>query len=404
MLKFKSTLLLSILFTLSAYSQDQLVIDDRSGILNDELEQLITAKLVEENIVYTTTLDYTNRCNYHFTKIQLAEEDLVVSVTDCNEKLLGSKILGSRILSSPSQEQGLLISYAILDIVSAPGKYVAPPTAGSPQPATGAVPVVVRTDSAITSDHNTRYFFAPSAYNLKKGELYYNTVYFLLHDIQYGVDDNFSIGIGTSVIGIPIYLTPKVSFPIGKSSSIAIGDMLLFGTWGSNAIGNLAYASFSTGGPNGNISLGGGHLYTNESEITRKTSSLVTNFSAMARVSPYIYFLTENYVLGVNINRGAYYYNEHDPNNYDDNEYYNEDYSQRSIFWYGIAGIRIVTKSRDWISWQAGLTYVANFPGEIPDKYTIGANSQYWDTNARTDFNIIAFPTVSFTVKFGRKF
>ncbi len=234
--------------------------------------------------------------------------------------------------------------------------------------------------------HDSRYFFAPSARNLKKGELYYNAVYFLLHDIQYGLSDNFSIGIGTSVIGLPVYLTPKLSLPLGEKSTLALGDLLMVGTYGTEAIGNLAYGVYTYGGADGNVSLGAGHLYTNENQLTGQTSSLVSNFSAMARISPYIFYLTENYVMSANFNREAW-----TGNNY-------TEFVQRNTFWYGIMGIRIVSKNRDFVSWQIGMTYVINFPSEIPRQY------YNWSHNARDDMNMIAFPTVSYTVKFGKHF
>ena len=44
--------------------------------------------------------------------------------------------------------------------------------------------------------NETRYLFAPSAINLKKGEGYYQNTYLLLHSFNYGITDNFSIGGG----------------------------------------------------------------------------------------------------------------------------------------------------------------------------------------------------------------
>jgi hypothetical protein len=387
---FSSALVSVIAFT--AYSQGRLVIDDRTGILTEEVERIVGEKLTQDSLFYTNVVDYKERCLYYFTELHMLGEDVVVTVRNCVNDILGSKNLGSRILTSTAQEQGILVSHSIMDIVADPGKYGVQ-VAKSPDTLRQEVVQVVTSDGPPSNEHDSRYFFAPSAYNLRKGELYYNTVYFLLHDIQYGVDDHFSVGFGTSVIGLPIYLTPKVSIPLGKKSAIAIGDMLIFGTYGTDAFGNLAYGVFSTGGPNVNVTLGAGHLYTNESDIMGETSSLVLNLSAMGRLSPYIYLLTENYVMSINLNREAY----HEINEpvY---EYVTEEFIQRNTFWYGIAGIRIVTKKTNFVSWQVGLTYVASFPGEIPSKY------DNWNTDATEEVNVIAFPTVSFTVKFGRKF
>ncbi|MFH0756256.1 MAG: hypothetical protein V2B15_03105 [Bacteroidota bacterium] len=393
MLKSVFTLFTLTFLTLATFSQNRIVIDDRTGMLDDELEEILSEKLAADNLTYSRILDYSERCAYYFSRLVLSGTDLVIEVEDCNNSIQGSKNLGHRILGSTSQEKGLVLSNAILDIISEPGKYMIQKAIGinqEPGPANVAEP-----DSITKNEHNTRYFFAPSAYNLKKGELYYNTVYFLLHDVQYGVSDHFSMGIGTTVIGLPIYLTPKVSFPIGKKSALAVGDMLLLGTWGTNAIGNLAYLNYSYGGPDGNVSIGGGYLYTNESNITSETHSPVFNFSTMARMSPYLFFLMENYVLSVNLDQEAWYYITN-PSGYSD--YYSEQFNQRNTIWYGIAGIRIISKNRDFISWQIGMTYIVNFPGKIPVRYLS------WESGASSELNLIAFPTVSFTVKFGKKF
>lgn len=382
-------LLLSVQFV---FAQDKLVINDRSSILNGELEAGIKGKLQEDNISYTNMVDFSKRCEYYFAVLQISADDLMLRVNDCDDKMLGEKNLGKRIRSAPVSEQGLLISYALLDIISEPGVYVpAKPTASALKSDPESLP---KNDSAYADEHASRYFFAPSAYTLKKGEGYYNTIYFLIHDVQYGLTDNFSLGMGTTVIGLPLYLTPKYSIPIGERSAFAVGDLLMLGTWGTNFIGNLVYGAFSNGGRNGNFTLGAGYLYTNENDITGETSSLVSNFSAMTRISPRVFLLTENYIMSANFNRYASYYDNSDPNYY---EYIEEEFVQRNTFWYGIVGVRIVTKSKDYISWSAGLTYLVNFPGEIPDQY------KSWDTNATTEIRMIAFPTVGFALKFGNR-
>jgi hypothetical protein len=397
---YKSTLLFCTLlfFLLAVSAQDKLVINDRSGILSTELEGVISQKLREEGLSYTSVVDFTKRCEYFFSVLQKSGEDLLLRISDCNETLLGEKNLGSRMMTAMLSEQGILVSYAILDIISEPGKYMLPAVTEAPVPAapveaapSASVPAP-RRDSAFADEHNTRYFFAPSAYNLKKGESYYNTIYFLVHDLQYGVNDYFSIGMGTTVIGLPLYFTPKLSFPVGKKSAVGVGDLLMLGTWGTNFLGNLAYGTFSNGGRNGNFTIGAGYLYTNENDLTGQTSSLVSNFSAMTRLTPYIFLLTENYVMSANFNKTAWYNSNTEPW-----EYIEEEFVQRNTFWYGIMGIRIVTRARDYISWSMGLTYVVNFPGSIPAKY------DSWEHDAPTSASMIAFPTVGFTVKFGNR-
>lgn len=389
MSKYTYTLLFVVITSFTAYSQDKLVIDDRTSMLTDEIEALVEAKLAENSITYSTVVDYKARCEYYFTELTMEGDNVVVTVKDCDNRTLGSKNLGTQIQTASSQEKSFLLTYNISEILA------------DPEILTEAMEDEegLPTDQEETfqiSNHKTRYFFAPSAYNLRKGELYYNTVYFLLHDIQYGISDNFSIGMGTSVAGIPIYLTPKVSFPIGEKSAFAVGDMFIMGTYGTDALGNLLYGSFSTGGIQGNTSIGLGYLLTNESDITAQTSSIVFNLSGMVRVSTYISLLTENYLFGVNTRQWANY------EQYDQGTdiwiYQNEEYVQKLWLWYGVAGFRIINKNKDFVSWQIGITYVINFPGKVPDQYS------GWNINHQDGINAIAFPAVSYTRKFGKKY
>jgi len=379
----------------SAFSQDKLVLDDRTGLLTSEVEALLSADLSPKGITYTTVVDFKERCAYYFSVLSLVNNDVLLTVKDCNDKILGVKNLGNLILTRQPAEKSFLLSYNFSEIMADPGKYS---PAGS-QTVTEAGKTGSGSDEESTfeiSDHRTRYFFAPSAYILKEGELYYNTVYFLLHDIQYGLSDNFSVGLGTSVIGLPIYLTPKVSFPVGEHSAFALGDMFIFGTYGTEALGNLVYGSFSTGGPDGNTTIGAGYLATNESDLTAQTSSLVVNLNGMARASDRFFLMTENYVFGINTRRYAYLdsYNAAT----DTWSYLSEEYVQRQFLWYGIAGIRIISKNQDFVSWQIGITYVINFPGKVPVQYAS------WQTSFQEGINAIAFPAVSYTRKFGKKY
>lgn len=390
------SLILCIILTISGLftsAQDKMAIDDRVGLLSPELEEVIGGKLRAEGLILTQMVDFTKRCEYFFSVLKKTDTDLIVVLNDCEQAVLGEKNLGSGIFSAPPSEQGILITYALMDMVRDPGKYVSTEPAIIQTPVTEGAPPP-RRDSAYADEHNTRYFFAPSAYNLKKGEAYYNTIYFLIHDIQFGVNDYFSMGMGTTIIGLPLYFTPKLSIPVGKKSALGVGDLLMLGTWGSDFLGNLAYGTFSSGGRNGNFTVGAGYLYTNENDLTGQTSSLVTNLSAMTRLSPFIFLLTENYIMSANFNKYASYYSNVEP--YD---YIEEEFVQRNTFWYGILGIRIVTRSRDYISWSAGLTYIVNFPGSYPEKY----DSPGWQTDASSGARMIAFPTVGFTVKFGKR-
>ncbi|MFQ3213556.1 MAG: hypothetical protein ACJAT1_001071 [Marivirga sp.] len=137
------------------------------------------------------------------------------------------------------------------------------------------------------SEHDSRYFFAPSARPLKKGELYYNMLYFLIHDVQYGISDRLSVGLGTTVIGLPFYVTTKYAIPIDEKSYFAIGDLLILGTYGVDFIGNLLFASYTYGSDQSNITFGAGMFTSNDRDFTANRFSFVGNINGMLSVGKY---------------------------------------------------------------------------------------------------------------------
>ena len=326
------------------HSQENLVIDDRTGIMDPSVDRLLEAQLAAADLRYVTSVDYRNRCNYYYARLDSAGQEIFMDLRDCSDRSLGARNLGATLHTLNEQDKAFLLSYFVKDILESHAKsgYTAKMMPEADKGSEAGRPDSSSGNAAIFNEHDTRYFFAPSAYNLRKGQLYYNTVYFFLHDIQYGISDHFSMGMGTSLIGLPVYFTPKLSIPTGERSAIALGDLLIFGTYGTNAIGNLAYGNFTMGGPAGNFSIGGGYLVTNQSELTGRTSSGVINLSGMKSISTHIFFLTENYFFGIQTRQSAY------QEWYDEQtgfwEYIDEEFEQSQRIWYGIAGFRISSK------------------------------------------------------------
>ncbi len=81
-------------------------------------------------------------------------------------------------------------------------------------------------------------------------------------------------------------------------------------------------------------------------------------------------------------------------------DFYNETFSQKQTIVYGLSGLRFVNKNNDLASWQFGLTYLINFFGNIPDEYT----RPPWNVDNKSGSRFIAFPTISYTLKFGKKY
>jgi len=147
---------------------------------------------------------------------------------------------------------------------------------------------------------SSRYFFAPNAYGLKKGEGYYQNVWVLFNQFSLGVTRNFSIGVGMVPLFLfagaptPIWIIPKLSFPVVKDK-FQVGAGGLFGAvlGADNAGFGIAYGTLTFGSRDANASIGIGYGYAGGTWSENPT----VNFSAFARLSPKTYFVTENYYI-----------------------------------------------------------------------------------------------------------
>lgn len=136
--------------------------------------------------------------------------------------------------------------------------------------------------------NNTRYFFAPTAIPLKKGEGYYQNAYVVSNSANYGLSDNFSIG-GGIVLPVVAFLTPKFGFKVAKKFHLGGGAILGLAP-GPTTIGIL-YGVATYGSDEHNVTLGGGYGFV-DSDFT-KTPMLT--LSAMTRVGRRVALVTENW-------------------------------------------------------------------------------------------------------------
>lgn len=385
-----SSFLLAFMFTvytIPANAQKNLAIIDKAGFMNTTIEDILTGRLREESVNLTPVIDTRNRCDYIYATLVMAGPDLQLSVTDCNNKTAGTKNLGSRIMTGIDTEKALLLYFALSEMLKQPLK-----DAGRSVPqATGTMQ-----DSLFTADpghHRSRYFFAPSSYNLEKGEIYYNSLYFLLHDVQYGVTNQFSMGMGTTILGFPFYLTPKITIPVSSRSAFAIGDMLMLGTWGARFTGNLAYTTFTTGGDYNNITFGAGYLHVGGADITDRLNLMLINVSALLRISPHVYFITENYGSDHHMRQVASSYD------YNTGTSISNSFSRNIFFIYGLTGFRFINRNNDIKSWQFGLSYIFTSRDNVPGAYQYSG----WYIEKRSRSNLTAFPVVGYARKFPGK-
>ncbi|MCX6308381.1 MAG: hypothetical protein NTY32_05985, partial [Bacteroidia bacterium] len=170
--------------------------------------------------------------------------------------------------------------------------------------------------TALPNPHPTRYFFAPSAYNLAKGEKYYQNSDLLLHSVNVGVTDHFSIGAGLELISTfatigkdwsPIFFfTPKVGYQVAENLNVGAGMLFVYmgplASLGANTSSfNMEYGLVTYGTKENNVTLGmsttlhGGKFMFDGAPIT---------INGMFRMGGKTTFITENWILP---NAGAIY-------------------------------------------------------------------------------------------------
>jgi len=148
-----------------------------------------------------------------------------------------------------------------------------------------------------------RYFWAPNAFNLKKGEGYYQNVWVFFNQVSYGFTDEISMGVGIVPLFLfdagvtPIWFTPKISFPIKEDKFSLGGGVLAFTVIGDeldNPFAGIAYGVGTLGNRDANLSLGVGYGFAGGGWADSPTIT----FSGMIRVNRRTYVMSENYLIG----------------------------------------------------------------------------------------------------------
>ena len=357
----------------------KIIINDQSGLINNANRNYLNQVLAAEKIKIDDFLDYENRCDYTYIFIAKVESEFVLSARDCNKVSKGQVTFAEELRLANDEGVAKALASEIIKMIG---------IEGSDTP-------VSKSSLVYENHHDSRYYFAPTAYNLKKGELYYNTLYFLVHDVQYGINDYFSMGLGTTIIGLPAYVTPKFSYPISDKVSIMAGDLFVFGTYGLNFNFNLAYTGLTFGSKSKNVSVSGDYLTSSEFSSGKG----LLNISTMLNMSKYLYFVSENYLSSIDnqltANRISGYTTDNDGYTYPDYEY--RDFTSSSSFVGGFSGVRFIFKNQDVQSIQVGFMYLIPFNQKIPA--TI--KNSNWTYNNSNVPNLV-IPGLSFTKKFGR--
>ena len=162
--------------------------------------------------------------------------------------------------------------------------------------------------------NETRYLFAPSAFNLKKGEGYYQNTYLFLNSMNYGITDNFSIGCGLEFLSTfgsldnntfdPIFfITPKVNTQVSEHLHLGLGFLYgnIPGLVGGFGVG-YGLATYGNAEHNATLGLGFGYL------DGRFSGDPVITISGMTRLSRRVSLVTENWLFPADVYRGIITY------------------------------------------------------------------------------------------------
>jgi hypothetical protein len=113
--------------------------------------------------------------------------------------------------------------------------------------------------------HPSRYFYSPSAFPLEKNTGYFNLTYFSVMQVQYGLTDEFSVGVSSTFLLMPLLINAKWSEKIDDNLYVSFGGQLGRLWWTSESpIVGLGFGNVTYGNPEQNVSLNVGYGFLSE--------------------------------------------------------------------------------------------------------------------------------------------
>jgi len=262
--------------------------------------------------------------------------------------------------------------------------------------------------------HASRYAFAPSAYPVPKGGFYYQNYNVLANDVQIGITENASLGMG---YGLPLfaYMTPKISTALSDKVRVGLGDLAATSMFlpSEDAIRlNIAYGSLTYGSTRNNASLSLGYLTSNK----LATNSFVLNGGGMYSISPNIYLVGEVWFNQAPLSQTYYastwLYDANgerlpmlDQSGNPISGLYQVKKSQESFetkqqILFGSLQFRIIGSGSNTRSWAFGLAFLSLSGEEMSYEYQY--EDGYQQTNTVGAANAFLFlPSVTYIKKFG---
>jgi hypothetical protein len=153
--------------------------------------------------------------------------------------------------------------------------------------------------------HSSRYFYAPSAIPLDKGEGYFQDIYLLFISGNYAISDHTTLGAGFSIIpGIDVgeqafFVNAKVAYQITEKFYLG-GGGLYFGIGDLGGSIGIGYAVGTYGSKDHNVTFGAGYGYSGNALMETPVFTLC----GMTRISKRISLMTENWLGTVSYEEG----------------------------------------------------------------------------------------------------
>jgi len=141
----------------------------------------------------------------------------------------------------------------------------------------------------------TRYFFTTNGLPIEKGEKYISFSLFG-PDIQFGVGENFGVGILTSWFGTPIIGAVKYSIKLTEKNSLGIGSLFGIGSWAAPDFGlALPFVALTFGDRRNNINFSGGYgtIWNNGSSA----GNVLFSIAGMANVGKKVSLVFDSFIL-----------------------------------------------------------------------------------------------------------
>lgn len=144
------------------------------------------------------------------------------------------------------------------------------------------------------------YLVKPSGFGLKKNEAYYQSVFLFFNQVNFGISDRFSMGMGFIPLEIldesaPVWINAKYKIPVVANQVNFSLSSLNGVTLGSNQNPfGVFLGELSVGGEKNHLSVGIGQGYLNGDWRDR----MALSFGGVVRITQTASLVSENYMIG----------------------------------------------------------------------------------------------------------